>query len=234
MKPESPFYEQCRRVLTQSELFSYLDDSVLQAMMNFYQRETWPKGAHLPPKQATERFTVVISGRLELTRINPETGRQLTLFTLSAGDAYDVITLLDGEEHDIEPVALEPLVIVTASLERVRQWIEIHPDFNRAFLPYLGGKLRVLEDLSADLALYDTLTRLSMLILQQATPEPPRNAEGKRRAPLINTLSDESMARMIGSVRVVVNRHLQELVRLDLISTSRGELVVRDLKKLEE
>jgi hypothetical protein len=51
---------------------------------------------------------------------------------------------------------------------------------------------------------------------------------------LINTLSDEAMARMIGSVRVVVNRHIQDFIKMGLISTTRGELVVRDLEKLRE
>jgi CRP-like cAMP-binding protein len=234
MKPESPFYEHCVGVLKDSLLFSALDEPTLQTMLSIYRRETWVKGARFPPKQATEFFTVVISGRLELTRINPETGRQITLFTLAAGDAFDVVTLLDGREHDIQPVALDPLEVILAPLEAVRQWVETQPTFNRAFLPYLGEKVRELENLSADLALYETVKRLALLILQQATPDPPVNDKGHKRPPLINTLSDEAMARMIGSVRVVVNRHIQDFVQLGLISTTRGRLVVRDLEKLRE
>ena len=234
MKPESPFYEHCRGVLEKSILFSGLDEPTLQAMLDIYRRETWAKGAHLPPKLATELFTVIISGRMELTRTNPETGRQITLFTLAAGDAFDVITLLDGREHDIQPVALEPLELITAPIGKVRQWIETHPAFNRAFLPYLGEKIRDLENLSADLALYETVKRLAILILQQATPDPALIADGLMRPPLINTLSDEAMARMIGSVRVIVNRHIQDFIQMGLISTSRGQLVVHDLEKLRE
>lgn len=234
MKPESPFYAHCRGVLEQSELFSGLDQPTLQALLELFRRETWPKSAHLPPRQATELFTVIISGRLDLTRANPDTGRQITLFTLSPGDAYDVITLLDDQEHYIEAIALEPLEIITAPLKTVRQWVSQHSAFNQALLPYLGRKLRALENLSADLALYDTLTRLSLLILEQATPTPLLDHRGRERLPSINTLSDETMARMIGSVRVVVNRHLQELARLDLIHTSRGKLVVTDLERLRK
>ncbi len=138
MIPESPFYQHCAEALRNSILFSELDKTTLEAMLRMYRRETWPKGAHLPPKQAVEYFTVIISGRLELTRISPWSGRQITLFTLTPGDAFDVITLLDGREHDIEPVALEPLEIITASLDKVRRWVEEQPEFNRAFLPYLG------------------------------------------------------------------------------------------------
>jgi CRP-like cAMP-binding protein len=233
MKPESPFYEHCRGVLEKSTLFSGLDNPTLQAMLSIYRRETWVKGANLPPKQATELFTVIISGRMELTRTNPETSRQVTMFTLAAGDAFDVITLLDGKEHDINPTALDALEIITAPIDKVRQWIAIQPEFNRAFLPYLGEKLRKLENLSADLALYETVTRLAKLILRQAKPDAATAGEDYNGPLLINTLSDEAMARMIGSVRVVVNRHIQEFIRMGMISTSRGQLVVRDLEKLQ-
>lgn len=234
LKPESPFYEHCRGVLETSVLFSGLDVPTLQAMLGIYRRETWTKGAHLPPGLAAERFSVNISGRLELTRTNPDSGRQMTLFTLAAGDAFDVITLLDGKEHDITPVALEAIELITAPIAKVRQWIESHSEFNRAFLPYLGEKMRQLENLSSDLALYETVTRLAKLILQQATPVAPLIAQEVKSLPLINTLSDDAMARMIGSVRVVVNRHLQDFIQMGLISTNRGELVVHDLEKLRE
>jgi CRP/FNR family cyclic AMP-dependent transcriptional regulator len=234
MKPESPFYEHCAGVLGNSSLFAELDEQALEAMLAFYRRETWEKGSQLPSEMSAELFTVIVSGRMELTRINPDTGRQITLFTLAAGDAFDVITLLDGKVHDINPVALEPLEVLTAPISTVRQWIKTHPSFNRAFLPYLGERIRSMETLASDLALYDTITRLAKLILQQAAPDLPFDDGDVERPPLINTLSDEAMARMIGSVRVVVNRHLQDFVKMGLISTSRGQLVVRDLEKLRE
>ncbi len=53
-----------------------------------------------------------------------------------------------------------------APLPEVRSWIEKHPEFNRAFLPYLGKQIRSLEEPAADLALHDTITRLSRLILR--------------------------------------------------------------------
>jgi CRP/FNR family transcriptional regulator len=232
MKCESPFAPRCLGVLKNSSLFCGLSDADLRAMLEMYGREVWPKGAQLPPGQSSRYFNVIISGRVELTRINPESGRQVTLFMLGPGDGFDVITLLDQKEHEMHPVALEELEMLSAPIEKVRQWIRIHAGFNQAFLPYLGGKIRELEALSGDLALFDTMHRLAQLILHQATPNPPMDATGRTLPPLINTLSDEAMARMIGSVRVVVNRHLQDFAARGLISKKRGRLVVRDLEKL--
>src|ERR1043166_1838348 len=173
MKPDSPFYEHCVGVLKGSALFSGLDDRSLETMLSSYRRETWPKGAHLPPERTQLLFTVIIAGRMELTRINPESGRTISLFHLSAGDAFDVITLLDGKAHDVNPISLEPLEILTAPISIVRRWLKSNPSFNSGFLPYLGKQVRGLEALSADLALYETVTRLGKLILHQATPDSP-------------------------------------------------------------
>ncbi|MBN1475963.1 Crp/Fnr family transcriptional regulator [Candidatus Sumerlaeota bacterium] len=217
-----------------SVLFSNLDSETLRGMLADYRREIWPKGGHLPSAQVADLFTVVISGRVELRRTNPLTGRQMTLFLLGPGDAFDVIALLDGHDHETQPVAVEPLEIITAPIASVRRWIERHPSFNRSFLPHLGQRMRELEDLSADLALSETVTRLAKLIIQQATPESEQIIGEPPPTPLINTLSDEAMARMIGSVRAVVNRHLQDFIQRGLISTSHGKLVVHDLAKLKE
>lgn len=234
MDPASPFIPHCIEVLKTSPLFSELDDETLMRMLSDYRRETWPKGAHLPSAQASELFTVVISGRIELMRTNPMTGRQMTLFLLEPGDAFDVITLLDCHEHETEPVAVEPLEIITAPIASVRRWIELNPTFNQTLLPHLGQRMRELENLSADLALSETVTRLANLILQQAAPKLEDVADDVATPPLINTLSDEAMGRMIGSVRAVVNRHLQDFKQRGLISTSHGKLVVHDLEKLRE
>lgn len=232
MKPESPFYAGSLKVLGSSPLFSSVNEAALRAMLGKFGRETWPKAGQLPTEQNSKIFRVVMSGRVELTRINPNTGRQVTLFALGPGDAFDVITLLDLKDHEIHPVALEPLEVLTTPIESVREWIRLHPDFNRALLPYLGEKIRELEDLSSDLALVDTAHRLALLILDHATPRPLMDDQGEERLPLVNTLSDEAMARMIGSVRVVVNRHLQDFKALGLIHTKRGQLTVQSLEKL--
>jgi len=81
-----------------------------------------------------------------------------------------------------------------------------HPSFNRAFLPYLGKQIRSLEELAADLTLHDTITRLSRLILRHTDYGNPL-----QKLKLINDLSHEELAHMIGSVRNVISRHMLKL-----------------------
>ncbi len=51
---------------------------------------------------------------------------------------------------------------------------------------------------------------------------------------MINDLSHESLAQMIGSVRKVVNLHIQELKKEGIINSKRGKLSIINLQKLTE
>jgi len=146
----------------------------------------------------------------------------VTLFLLGAGDAFDVISLLDGEPNPVNLEARDDLELLSAPVGEVREWIGRHPEFNLSFLPYLGRQMRVL----ADLALHDIETRLARLILRHVDDDPQHSLR------LIYDLSHEALGEMIGSVRVVVNRQLQHWQREGVIVSHRGKLMVQELEVL--
>lgn len=223
-----------RELLCRSPLFAGLPDGLLDAMLPQFQRERCRKGLHLDPGMTRTRFFVILRGRMEVTRSNPDTGKRIVLFLLGPGDGFDVITLLDGRRHDTESVVLDDMQLLSAPIDRVRKWIASHPEFNQRFLPYLGRQFRAMETLASDLALHDTASRLARLILRHTDPD--RHTE-RPHPPLpvrlISDLSHESLAHMVGSVRQVVNRHLQGLRREGIIDGRKGSLVVHDLEALK-
>ncbi len=118
---------------------------------------------------------------------------------------------------------------LSTSVEQARDWMAQHPNFNRAFLPYLGQQMRMLAEQVADLSLYDTETRLARLILRHATENSPTGG-----LCLINDLSQEALAAMIGSVRVVVTRHFQHWKKEEIIDGRRGRWSKINLQALLE
>lgn len=196
-------------------------------MMPLFQRKAWPKNSAIADRMRTsERFYVLLSGRLKVSRANPETGREQTIFLLGPGDVFDVVCLLDGEPHDVDATTIDDLEVLSASLGEVRDWIERYPKFNDTFLRYLGEQIRTLEELATDLSLYDTWTRLAKLVVTHMDPEHPHKLR------LISDLSHEELASMIGSVRAVVNRHIQSLKEEGILKTGRKLLEITDLDKL--
>lgn len=234
MKREQVYYKHCKTVLSQSTLFNGLADDVLDDMLGLFRRDTWRRDTQLDAQMFQQRFYLLINGRVEIIRVNPDTGRSITLSLLGPGDGIDVVTLLNNDPHEIQPVAIDDVHLISVSIKDARNWIDQHPEFNRNFLPYLGEQMRKLEDLSTDLALYDTMTRLARLILRHVVPHHSRSEDTRFSLELINNLHDESLARMVGSVRQVVNRHLQHWRKLGVLHKQNFHTEVRELEALQQ
>ena len=229
MQSTSPFYPHCLEAFKQSALFSGMDEPQLVHTLEQFRRETWKKRARIG-LDLHERFVVVTRGRIELVRTDYSTGRELTIFLLHPGDAFDLITLLDGEPHDITPIALDQVDLLSVPLNSVREWLQTHPEFNQKLLPYLGHQMRALEDLAADLAFHDTVTRLGRLLAHHLLPNQQPLTRKFQPIELIHDLTQETLARMIGSVRVVVGRHIQKWKEKGAVTTARKHLAIQDLE----
>jgi CRP-like cAMP-binding protein len=215
-------------------LFAGLADELLDDMLSLFRRDTWRRGVQLDPIIFQQQFYLLIEGRLEVMRINPQTGRSITLFLLGPGDGIDMVTLLNTQSHEVAPVALDDVALISVPIPVARVWIDRHPEFNRNFLPYLGEQIRQMEDLATDLALHDTMTRLARLMLRHVAPQHPQSADGRHHLKLINDLHDEALARMVGSVRQVVNRHLQRWRKQGILHTHKFRTEVADLEILHQ
>ena len=229
MRKDSPYYLPSINVLQSATLFQGVDSQMMEELLGNFTPMTLPKKSIVPSWQTKESFFVIISGRVKISQINPETGREYIINILDSGDAFDIISLLDGEEHEVVIEAIDELQLLKTSMHTARNWLDFHPQFNKNFLPYLGGRMRLLENFAIDLAFYDTITRLARLILRYVDN---KNNEQEYSVKLINDLSHEALAQMIGSVRKVVNLNIQELKKEGIVDSVRGNLSVKDLQKL--
>jgi len=229
MNPESTFFNESTGCLKQSSLFSGLEPSAIEDIVTRCRRETWKRRRQLPMEETWQRFHILLSGRVRLSRSNPESGRMITLFLLGPGEPFCIFSLLDGKAHDVMLETLDDVTLLSLPMGEARQWLEEHPEFNRNLLPYLGEQMCSLAGLAADLALHDTETRLARLILRHVDSDEEQQQVTPR---LINDLSHESLAEMIGSVRVVVNRQLQHWKQEGIVDARRGHLEVEALQEL--
>ena len=181
------------------------------------------------PEECLEHFFVLLEGRVKVSQINFETGKEQILYLLSKGDMYDVVSLLDGKMHENMAMALDDVKLLVFPIELFREWIETKPSFNKLFFPYVAKQLREMENLASDLSLYDTTTRLVKLIAKNIEKE-----GDKQTLKLINNLSHDELANLIGTVRKVLNRNLQSLKKEGLIDIKRKEIYIKDSQNLLE
>ena len=187
--------------------------------------EHWKAKSFKSSIEVSSTFHFIVFGRLKVFKSNPDSGREHTVFVLSEGDVFDLLSLLDTKPHDVYWEALDKLEVLKVSMEQMRNWINKNPVIHKDILYYLGNRMRQLMDVATDVTLHNTLVRLSSLLLKNINGE-------TRQLELINNLPNEEIAGLIGTTRAVVSRHIQELKRCGAISVSRKQINVKNLQLL--
>jgi len=211
------------------EIFEELDQSFEQKFLkygkiiSFKKRET-----PFCNDELSKYFYIVLKGKLKSFQMNLENGKEQTLFVYRAGDMFDTLILLDGKPHDVLYEVLETTDVLQLPIEKVREWLRTSEQFNRHFFPYIASQMRHAETLASDLSLYNTSQRLSKLLLQNINPNDAHYYQ------LLQNLSKTEIAKLLGTVRNVVERHLKELEAEGVVENSRKNIYVKDVKALLE
>ncbi len=171
-------------------------------------------------------FYIMLSGKIKAFQMNFETGKEQTLTIYRQGDMFDALILLDGKPHELLYEVLESAELLELPMAKVREWLKENEQFNQHFFPYLANQMRQKEELASDLSLYNTSERLSKLLIQNINPQDPQHFQ------LLQNLSKTEIAKLIGTVRHVVERHLKELEADEVIENKRKDIYVKDIKKL--
>ncbi|HTY48866.1 MAG TPA: Crp/Fnr family transcriptional regulator [Steroidobacteraceae bacterium] len=207
-----------------------MDTRSLHVMAGVMTAETWRRSSQmLTPGQSAERFMIIVRGRVKIVCSNAHDGRELTLWLLGPGDAFDVVSLLDGEPHSVSAWALDEVETVSAPMSVFRHWLERFPQLRKSCCRYTAAQVRSLTALSAELALHDTMTRLVQLLVRHYAAG---SAASPHQVNLIRDLPHEELAHLVGSVRVVINRLLARLRRQGVVATGHNGLSVVNLQRL--
>lgn len=222
-------------LVKQANIFSDLPARLIEDFQQEFQLNEWHKGEYINCDILTKRFFVVIEGQLEIKQSNPDTGRETTLDMLYAGDCFDLMVLFDNLPHNIIISPLTTVKLLSVTLATMRHWLWTYPEFNQQFMPYLAKKMREKEQQAASLVLHDVTTRLSRIILKHINKIKfyTGSQEEEHQHHLVNGLNDETLARMAGSVRQVINKQLQHWKNEGTLDKKRNQLIVKDLEALE-
>ncbi|WP_299212237.1 Crp/Fnr family transcriptional regulator [uncultured Dokdonia sp.] len=225
MAPTDLHYKKYLTELTQSSFFKDSHIESLEQLLSQMTTENWKVRKFKSSLEVESTFYFIVSGKLKVFKSNPDTGREHTVFVLSNGDVFDVLSLLDSKPHDVYWEALEPLEVLKIPMVHMRLWINKYPSIHKSILYYLGERMQQLMNVATDVTLHSTLVRLAVLLLKNINDE-------TNELQLINNLPNEEIASLIGTTRSVVSRHIQELKRCGAISVSRKKINVKNLKIL--
>jgi len=172
-------------------------------------------------------FYFIIQGKIKISQINFEDGKEQTLYLLGSDDMFDIASLLDGKPRESIIEVLEETEVLEIAIASVRELLQKEPFFQKLFFPYIAKQLRSMENLAVDLSLYSVYQRLIRLFIRYFDQNSIQS-----KLTLLDNLSHEEIASMIGSVRKVVNRTLQQLKKEGLINLSRKKIELSSIQKL--
>lgn len=212
--------------LRNNKLLKDLSDDKRIDLFQHLEEETWPKNTcNLSITKPFSRFHFIISGRIKVYKVDQNSGREFTLFILKENDVFDIISLLEELDHEVFYETLDKAVLLSTPMSVMRKWVKDNPEINKNMLPYLGHQLKFMEEYASDVTMIDISTRLAKLILSNINLK-------SQRLELINDLSNEELANLIGSTRAVVNRHLQEFKNDGILYLGRQKVEVKNLELL--
>lgn len=172
-------------------------------------------------------FYFIMSGKIKIYDIDFATSKEQTLYMLTYGDMFDVVSLLDGKPNQYISEVLEDAHLIQLPLADVQEMILKDEKFRQYFYTYVALQLKSMEELAVSLSFYDVYQRVLQLFARFT-----ETVDGVPRLKTINNLKHDDIASMVGSVRKVVNRSLQKLKKDGVIEISRKNIHIKDLQKL--
>ncbi|WP_304544793.1 Crp/Fnr family transcriptional regulator [Sulfurimonas microaerophilic] len=211
------------------ELLDNLNKSFEDEFYKYASSVEFKKGeSAFHPDDLLKDFYIVVDGRIKTYQINFDNSKEQTIFIYRRGDMFDAISLLDNQVHDVMYEILEDCKVLKLPIEKVRYWLENDPTFSKSFFPYLAAQMRHTEELTTDIALYNTQDRLINLLVDNINPEKHFKYQ------LLQNLSNSEIAKLLGTVRHVIERSLKQLKADNIIETGRKNIKIKSLQKLLE
>ncbi len=211
------------------ELFNNVSDSFEQELYQVSKTISYDKGSNpFYPEDLLKYFYMVVDGRIKTYQINFDNEKEQTIFVYKRGDMFDIISLLDNKPHEVVFEVLEDCTVLQIPIDKVRYWIDTNQTFNKKFFPYLAQAMRHTEQLATDISLYDTKDRLVNLLIQNVNPD------NHFKYQLLQNLTNSEIAKILGTVRHVVERTIKQLKNDKIIEKSRKVIKILDFEKLLE
>lgn len=152
-----------------------------------------------------------------------ESGGEVVLTLLGAGEFFGELSLLDGQPRSASAQAVEDCEAVVLSRDDFLQFLSQHPEAAIALLAVLAKRLRRTDELVEDAAFLDVPGRLAkrLLELMETHGEPTLGGVLIRMR-----LTHAELAAMVGATRESVSKAMKRLSRAGLLATSGHRIVI--------
>lgn len=174
---------------------------------------------------------ILAAGRVKCYRTNPEGREQILKVLDRPGEIFCTTAAFSTGSHIVTADAMTDISLHVIDVETMRRVALEEPAVALALISTAGDQMRGLVGLADDLSLKTATTRVAKLLCQRAREETARSGKDIRLPR--DSLREEEIAAMVGTVRVHVSRSLRALAKMGAITLTRETIRIDDLKALE-
>lgn len=219
-----------REFLQSVPLFSRLGEASLDSILRLTRRRRFRKDETIfHEKETGESLFVILHGRVKVA-IFGDDGKEVTLSTLSEGEFFGEMSVLDQDPRSATVIAEEDCELLSLQRDDFKRALEVDPGMSASLIQVLAARLRKANHQISTLALLDVYGRVARLIQELAEEEGKRLKDGRI---VIRRPTHMDIAHRIGSSRETVTRMMRDLEESGYIETQGRQIFLRpDFQKL--
>ncbi len=209
-------------------LFADLEEAELERFSRVAVARSFPAGTRVFHEgDHSDACYIVREGSFRVTREHSD-GRAITLATLSPGDIFGELAMLDGEVRSASVEALDDGELLALPAGEVRALLARHPEITVKLIVAITRRLRETNERVARQSFQTVPSRvagvLSQLIAEEAIP-------AERRGITVR-MTQADLAQLAGTSRESVSRFLATLERAGVVAVGRGRVTVLEPRRL--
>ena len=213
-----------REFLHSVPLLARLGDASLDAILRLTRRRRFRKDEVIfHEKEVGDSLFIILHGRVKVA-IFGDDGKEVTLSTLSEGDFFDEMALLDSEPRSATTIAEEDCELLSLQQADFMRALEQDPGMSASLIQVLASRLRKANHQISTLALLDVYGRVARVIQELAEEEGKRLKDGRV---VVRRPTHMDIAHRIGSSRETVTRMMRDLEANGHIETQGREIFLR-------
>jgi CRP/FNR family cyclic AMP-dependent transcriptional regulator len=211
--------------LSSVPLFAPLPPADLADLSSRFVARTFRRGARIFRQGETgDALFVVDQGSVRISTLAAD-GREVILAVIGAGEVFGELSLFDAGVRSADATALEDSRLLALSLDVFRPYLESHPRVAIALLGVLAGRIRSTDQALQDALYSDVPGRLAKRLLDLAVRY-GQEAEGRTVIEL--AITQDELARMVGSSRESVNKALSSFISRGVLGQHDRRYVILD------
>jgi len=209
-------------------LFAELSPAELERVASVAVPRSFPRGVRVFHEgDDSDACYVVRSGDLRVTREHSD-GRAIALATLSGGDFFGELAMLDGGARSASVETLSDSELLALPASDMRRVIAAHGDIAAKLIVALTRRLRETNERVSRQSFQTVPSRvagvLSQLIAEEAIPED--------RDGITVRMTQADLAQLAGTSRESVSRFLATLERAGVVAVGRGRVTIVEPRRL--